>query len=144
MTRARVVVFLFGSMEAQITPHRGDRFCAAYWHSEAERSTDRPTGLFSLRSAELSQGFFIQGPNLSQVLLSWSARQCPALPGVQSREHHSERLRGPGGGMRQKRRRHFAFVLLRWLTWFYPRVWKPSVEQGFVLPLHVGTRCAGC
>jgi hypothetical protein len=42
--------------------------------------------------------------------------------------------------MRPKRRRHFAFVLLRWLTWFYPRVGQPSVEQGFVLPLHVGTR----
>jgi hypothetical protein len=35
------------------------------------RSTDRPTGLFSLRSAELSQGFFIQGPNLSQVPLGF-------------------------------------------------------------------------
>ena len=42
--------------------------------------------------------------------------------------------------MRQKRRRHFAFVLLRCLTWFYPRVWQPSVEQGSVLLLHVGTR----
>jgi hypothetical protein len=40
-------------------------------HVEAERSTDRPTGLFSLRSAELSQRFFIQGPNLSQVPLGF-------------------------------------------------------------------------
>jgi hypothetical protein len=29
------------------------------------------TGLFSLRSAELSQGFVIQGPNLSQVPLGF-------------------------------------------------------------------------
>jgi hypothetical protein len=40
-------------------------------HVEAERSTDRPTGLFSLRSAELSQRFFIQCPNLSQVPLGF-------------------------------------------------------------------------
>src|SRR6516162_9723216 len=36
---------------------------------QAHRSADRPTGLFSLRSAELIQGFLMQDPNLSQVSL---------------------------------------------------------------------------
>jgi hypothetical protein len=36
---------------------------------EAHRSADRPTGLFSLRSAELVERLFMQEANLSQVSL---------------------------------------------------------------------------
>jgi hypothetical protein len=45
--------------------------------------------------------------------------------------------------MRQRRRRHFAFVLLRWLTWPLSSRLEPSVGREFelfVLPLHVRTR----
>src|SRR6516164_5270950 len=56
------------------------------------------------------------------VLLQCDALRRPALPGMQSREHDPKRLQGPRCEMQHKRQRHFAFVLRRWLTWFYPQV----------------------
>src|SRR5262249_25921396 len=56
------------------------------------------------------------------VLLQCGALRRPALPGMQSREHEPKRLQGPRCEMQHKRQRHFAFVLRRWLTWFYPQV----------------------
>src|SRR5262245_36860928 len=56
------------------------------------------------------------------VLLQCGALRPPALPGMQSREHDPKRLQGPRCEMQHKRQRHFAFVLRRWLTWFYPQV----------------------
>src|SRR5262252_9432475 len=56
------------------------------------------------------------------VLLQCGALRRPALPGMQSREHDPKRLQGPRCEMQHKQQRHFAFVLRRWLTWFYPQV----------------------
>src|SRR5262245_29992778 len=56
------------------------------------------------------------------VLLQCGVLRRPALPGMQSREHDPKRLQGPRYEMQHKRQRHFAFVLRRWLTWFYPQV----------------------
>src|SRR5262249_20836577 len=78
------------------------------------------------------------------VLLQCGALGRPALPGVQSREHDPKRLQGPRCEMQHKRQRHFAFVLRRWLTWFYPPVCQSAALIGasrfFVLSLHVGNR----
>src|SRR5262249_17938731 len=71
------------------------------------------------------------------ALLQCSALRRPALPGLQTREHDPERLQGPRCEMQHKRQRHFAFVLRRWLTWFYPQVCQNqalSGRQSFVLP----------
>src|SRR5262245_45197653 len=64
--------------------------------------------------AEFEPGIF--------VLLQCGALRSLALPGMQSREHDPKRLQGPRCEMQHKRQRHFAFVLRRWLTWFYPQV----------------------
>src|SRR5262249_20405210 len=61
------------------------------------------------------------GPGIL-VLLQCGALWRPALPGMQFREHDPKRLQGPRCEMQHKRQRHFAFVLRRWLTWFYPQV----------------------
>src|SRR5215510_12080243 len=74
------------------------------------------------------------------VLLQCGALRRPALPGMQSREHDPKRLQGPRCEMQHKRQRHFAFVLRRWLTWFYPQVCQSGTSNLFVLPLHVGNR----
>src|SRR5215472_1478897 len=64
--------------------------------------------------AEFEPGIF--------VLLQCGALRSLAPPGMQSREHDPKRLQGPRYEMQHKRQRHFAFVLRRWLTWFYPQV----------------------
>src|SRR5262249_46980899 len=64
------------------------------------------------------------------VLLQCGALRRPALPGMQSREHDLKRLQGPRCEMQHKRQRHFAFVLRRWLTWFYPQVGKNQALSG--------------
>src|SRR5262245_13977690 len=78
------------------------------------------------------------------VHLQCDALRRPALPGMQSREHDPKRLQGPRCEMQQKRQRHFAFVLRRWLTWFYPQVCQNQALSGastfLFCPLHVGNR----
>src|SRR5215471_17726420 len=64
------------------------------------------------------------------ALLQCSALRRPALPGLQSHEHDPERLQGPRCEMQHKRQRHFAFVLRRWLTWFYPQVCQNQALSG--------------
>src|SRR5262245_40187288 len=64
--------------------------------------------------AEFEPGIF--------VLLQCGVLRRLALPGMQSREHDPKRLQGPRCEMQQKRQRHFAFVLDRWLPCFYPQV----------------------
>src|SRR5215813_10271869 len=64
------------------------------------------------------------------VLLQCGALRRPALPGMQSREHDPERLQGHRCEMQHKRQRHFAFVLRRWLTWFYPQVCQNQALSG--------------
>src|SRR5215471_5027598 len=64
------------------------------------------------------------------VLLQCGALRRPALPGMQSREHEPKRLQGPRCEMQHKRQRHFAFVLRRWLTWFYPQVCQNQALSG--------------
>src|SRR5262249_655946 len=64
------------------------------------------------------------------VLLQCDALRRPALPGMQSRERDPKRLQRPRYEMQHKRQRHFAFVLPRWLTWFYPQVCRVN----FALP----------
>src|SRR5215472_2124175 len=66
------------------------------------------------------------------ALLQCSALRRPALPGLQSHEHDPERLQGPRCEMQHKRQRHFAFVLRRWLTWFYPQVCQNQALSGGV------------
>jgi hypothetical protein len=49
--------------------------------------------------------------------------------------------------MRQRWRRHFAFVLLRWLTWLYPHVWNLALSGTFDLlycPSMSAPASAGC
>src|SRR5262249_32789789 len=75
------------------------------------------------------------------VLLQCDALRRPALPGMQSRERDPKRLQGPRYEMQHKRLRHFAFVLRRWLTWFYPQVCQNQALSGAsTLPFHVGNR----
>src|SRR5262249_50227945 len=64
------------------------------------------------------------------VLLQCGALRRPALPGMQSCEHDPKRLQGPRYEMQHKRQRHFAFVLRRWLTWFYPQVCQNQALSG--------------
>src|SRR5215813_9272950 len=64
------------------------------------------------------------------VLLQCGALRRPALPGMQSREHDPKRLQGPRCEMQHKRQRHFAFVLRRRLTWFYPQVCQNQALSG--------------
>src|SRR5262249_20825342 len=64
--------------------------------------------------AEFEPGIFVR--------LQFVALRRLALPGMQSREHDPKRLQGHRCEMQQKRQRHFAFVLRRWLTWFCPQV----------------------
>src|SRR5262245_26116155 len=64
------------------------------------------------------------------VLHQCGALRRPALPGMQSREHDPKRLQGPRCEMQHKRQRHFAFVLRRWLTWFYPQVCQNQALSG--------------
>src|SRR5260370_6354227 len=64
------------------------------------------------------------------VLLQCDALRRPALPGMQSRERDPKRLQGPRYEMQHKRQRHFAFVLRRWLTWFYRQVCQNQALSG--------------
>src|SRR5262249_28353282 len=73
------------------------------------------------------------------VLLQCGALRRPALPGMQSREHDPKRFEGPRCEMQHKRQRHFAFVLRRWLTWFYPQVCQNQALSGASI-----FRCALC
>src|SRR5215467_2361092 len=86
--------------------------------------------------AEFEPGIF--------VLLQCGALRRLALPGMQSREHDPKRLQGPRCEMQHKRQRHFAFVLRRWLTWFYPQVCQNLAlreRQSFCfVPLHLSPR----
>src|SRR5215475_14260715 len=86
--------------------------------------------------AEFEPGIF--------VLLQCGALRSLALPGMQSREHDPKRLQGPRCEMQHKRQRHFAFVLRRWLTWFYPQVCQNLAlreRQSFCfVPLHLSLR----
>src|SRR5262249_42345264 len=71
------------------------------------------------------------------ALLQCSALRRPAFPGLQTHEHDPERLQGHRCEMQHKRQRHFAFVLRRWLTWFYPQVCQNQALSGasiFCLP----------
>src|SRR5262245_53518519 len=69
------------------------------------------------------------GPGIL-VLLQRDALRRPAPPGMQSCEHDPKRLQGPRYEMQHKRQRHFAFVLRRWLTWFYPQVCQNQALSG--------------
>src|SRR5215467_14195787 len=82
------------------------------------------------------------------VLLQCGALRRPALPGMQSREHDPERLQGHRCEMQHKRQRHFAFVLRRWLTWFYPQVCQNQALSGastfLFCPFMSATASADC
>src|SRR5262245_46470427 len=64
------------------------------------------------------------------VLLQCGALRRPALPGMQFGEHDPKRLQGPRCEMPHKRQSHFAFVIRRWLTWFYPQVCSNQALSG--------------
>ena len=72
----------------------------------------------------------MQEPNLSQVSLCFFnvvpygvqlSLECNLASTIQ---------RGFKAIMQHKRQRHFAFVLRRWLTWFYPQVCQNQALSG--------------
>jgi len=73
---------------------------------------DAQTGLFSLRSAGLIQGFLMQDPNLSQVslrffnVMPYGVQLCPDcnLASMIERVHTRLRLRDVGSPLRSSRR----------------------------------------
>jgi hypothetical protein len=74
----------------------------------------------------------------SLALLECNALWRPARPGLQSRGHDSEKLEVPRCEMRQKRQRHFAFVLLLLVdmapTLKFAGTWRLARRQSCVLP----------